>query len=141
MEKRVSALQLVLQGETIADGERRHAEARAWRDATEARLIERLLIEELTRWESGILSAESQAVSGSSMERIMVLAQQSRHEASDAVVQELKREGGHQVLISAVAIIYDSLCWSGREQATLKTHVISWDQKILTEEICVPYKS
>lgn len=51
LEKYVSAVQLVLDGEPDRDAERRHAEARRRRDAAEGRLVEQLVVEELSKWD------------------------------------------------------------------------------------------
>lgn len=93
-EKRVSALQLILDEESQADAESRHAEAQRRRDVAEAKLIEQLVIEELSRWEVGTLSSEGNQISsvGSSMERILKSAKPQDYAASDRVVGDLMRE-------------------------------------------------
>jgi len=91
-QKRVTSLQLILEGETEEDASRRHDEARSRRDMAEAKLMEELVVKELSRWDVSMLNVEGATTSGSSMDRILELAVPRGFAAGEDVIQSLRRE-------------------------------------------------
>jgi hypothetical protein len=75
VKKKVSALMLMMDGETEEEAEERHTQARQRRDLAESSILERLVVEELSQWENVALQQEA---SGSSP--LQKILQNTRHE-------------------------------------------------------------
>ncbi|CAK0851465.1 unnamed protein product, partial [Prorocentrum cordatum] len=88
----VSPMQLLLEGDAEAEAAERIAQAKLRRDAAEVQLVERHVVEELSRWDATRADSGALDAGGISIQHVMKMVQPERFGADDQVLRDLMQE-------------------------------------------------